>query len=177
MHVVTEFHYHGPVVSPAPRTSSWKPSVKQARKIQCQAQVCHEVCSAENGGQRGKIRLMEVFSPPRFRENGYDLSTAVDPRRANHAPDLLVLSPPCTDEGGWFHLNASKLERWEYLKLKAQSRSFIRWCCKLFMGGRAVFEHPTGARTIPKCRLFVGNTLQFVFKCAGMVCSCPKVRD
>ena len=38
------------------------------------------------------------------------------------------------------------------LKLKAQSRSFIRWWCKLFrmqvsLGGRAVFEHPTGAKT------------------------------
>ena len=115
---------------------------------------------------------MEVFSPPRFApvvealgfearsydlKTGYDLSTSKDRKRVeedlvNNSPDLLVLSPPCTHEGGWFHLNATKMESWKFLQLRAQSRSYIRWCCKLFrmqesLGGRAMFEHPTGART------------------------------
>lgn len=31
-------------------------------------------------------------------------------------PALLVLCPPCTNEGGWMHLNSSKWDRMEYLK-------------------------------------------------------------
>ena len=39
------------------------------------------------------------------------------------------------------------MERLEFLRKKAQSRAFIRFCCDLFRqqvssGGRAVFEHP-----------------------------------
>ena len=115
---------------------------------------------------------MEVFCPPRFapyveqmgkKAKSYDLKTGYDFTKAadrktveddliSNRPELLVLCPPCTHEGGWFHLNSTKLERWQYLQLVARSRSFIRWCCKLFkmqvdLGGRAVFEHPTGART------------------------------
>ena len=53
---------------------------------------------------------------------------------------------------GWFHLNSTRWDRWKYLARVAKSRSFIRWCVKLFKeqvarGGRAVFEHPTGAKT------------------------------
>eukprot|EP00435_Cladocopium_sp_Y103_P054627 s220_g17.t2 len=63
-------------------------------------------------------------------------------------PDLLVLCPPCTHESGWIHLNATRMERLEYLRKKAQSRIFIRFCCELFaqqvkLGRKAVFEHPT----------------------------------
>ena len=61
-------------------------------------------------------------------------------------PDLLILCPHCTHEGGWWFLNRHKMSHTEFLKCKAQSRSFIRWCCKLFrlqvqQGRRAVFEH------------------------------------
>ena len=89
-------------------------------------------------------------------KTGFDLSTARDRRTVEadlqkHRPDLLILSPPCTHEGGWFHLNSTRWERWEFLQKTAQSRSFIRWCCRLFrmqvaLGGRAVFEHPTGSK-------------------------------
>ena len=91
-------------------------------------------------------------SPPRFApsaeavgmqgfsydlKTGYDLSTAADRKRVEDAlekspPELLVLSPPCTDEGGWFHLNSTRWDRMEYLRRVARSRSYIRWCCKLF---------------------------------------------
>ena len=63
-------------------------------------------------------------------------------------PDLLMLCPPCADQGSWFHLNSLK----QHLRRVAESRMLIRWCCKLFRiqtsaGREAVFEHPTGAKT------------------------------
>eukprot|EP00435_Cladocopium_sp_Y103_P013904 s3466_g3.t1 len=177
-HVITEFHFVGPACfSAASRkvpesASSWKPTPRQVRQLQSQVKVSHEVCSAERVPEGDRIRLMEVFSPPRFApvveaqgfkaksydlKTGYDLSKASDRKKVEldliqNRPDLLLLSPPCTHEGGWFNLNCTKMERWEYLQLKARSRSFIRWCCKLFklqvsLGGRAFMEHPTGAHT------------------------------
>eukprot|EP00435_Cladocopium_sp_Y103_P073897 s9_g45.t1 len=176
-HVISEFHFHGKADCLAPARNdvvmpTWKPTKCQARRLLQQASVSHEVCSAECQWGRGDVKVMEVFSPPRFApevqsrgfeaksydlKTGYDLSTARDRRKVeedllHHRPELLVLCPPCTHEGGWFHLNSTKLERREYLQLRARSRSFIRWCCKLFrmqvnLGGRAIFEHPTGART------------------------------
>ena len=114
----------------------------------------------------------EVFSPPRFTEavgkvglmgRSYDITTGCDlsqPASRKQVeddldrlqPDLLVLCPPCTDESGWFHLNSLKWDKWEYLRRKALSRSFIRWCCKLFhkqakAGRQAMFEHPLPAET------------------------------
>eukprot|EP00435_Cladocopium_sp_Y103_P016050 s2207_g4.t1 len=176
-HVITEFHFIGSACFPAAsrkasESSSWKPTSRQARQLQSQVKVSHEVCSAEGVPEGERIRLMEVFSPPRFApiveaqgfkaksydlKTGYDLSLSSDRKKVEqdlvqNRPDLLVLSPPCTHEGGWFNLNCTKLERWEYLQLRARSRSFIRWCCKLYrlqisLGGRAFFEHPTGAHT------------------------------
>ena len=151
--------------------ANWKPTSKQSRRLQCQAKACHEVCATAVQGSRGDVRLMEVFSPPRFApvvdkmgmsarpcdlKTGYDLSTSRDCRKVeedlvNNSPDLLVLSPPCTHEGGRF-FGSKMWTKWEYLRLRARSRCFIRWCCKLFrmqvpLGGQALFEHPTGART------------------------------
>ena len=176
-HVITEFHFTGAAHLPSVsrnrvESSSWKPTAKQTRRLQAQAKISQEVCSAERIGDSDRIRLMEVFSPPRFApiveqlgykaksydlKTGFDLSKSSDRRQVEqdlveNRPELLVLSPPCTHEGGWFNLNCTKMERWQYLQLKARSRSFIRWCCKLFkmqteLGGKAVFEHPTGAHT------------------------------
>lgn len=69
-------------------------------------------------------------------------------------PDLLILCPPCTHEGGWFNLNATKMTPQEYLQKKRLSRMFIRFCCELFenqvqAGKQALFEHPPGAKTWP----------------------------
>ena len=148
--------------------SQWQPTSKQSRQLTAQLKTCQEVlASAKN-----TVLVQEVFSPPRFKTaveekgfkghsfdlvNGFDLSTRADRKRVEKSletepPELLVLCPPCTDEGGWFHLNSTRWERWEYLRRVARSRSFIRWCCKLFReqlarGKRAVFEHPTGAKT------------------------------
>ena len=67
LHVITEFLYRGQEVNDsvdrkASANTTWKPSAHQARSIESQAQTCHEVCSA---ACKGKIKLMEVFCPPR----------------------------------------------------------------------------------------------------------------
>lgn len=150
---------------------TWKPTKHEGRSLNRQLQQCHETLLAQHSSTP-RCMVQEVFSPPRFTAevskhglkgfsydlvNGFDLSTRVDRIKVEqallaHPPELLILCPPCTDEGGWFHLNSTKWERWEYLARVAKSRSFIKWCCKLFKqqverGGRAMFEHPTGAKT------------------------------
>eukprot|EP00435_Cladocopium_sp_Y103_P044898 s702_g12.t1 len=115
--------------------------------------------------------VAEVFSPPRFAPlvegmnavcKSYDLKTGYDftkPETRDAVarelrdvpPDLLVLCPPCTDEGGWFHLNSCTMDPKEYIRRVRQSRLFIRFCCQLFkqqvaLGGQAVLEHPQGSQ-------------------------------
>ena len=85
---------------------------------------------------------MEVFSPPRFalevqkhgfKARSYDLATGFDFRRAadrrrvetdlhQDPPELLILCPPCADEGGWFNLNCRCMDRLELLKRMAVGR-------------------------------------------------------
>ena len=164
-HVKTEFFYVG---SPLESPNTWCPSHHQCRQLHKQAQTCLAI---QERRASSSCLVMEVFSPPRFaveaeragyRAKSYDLVNGFDFRRASdrklvenelvtERPELLVLCPPCTDEGGWFHLNSHKWDPWEVLRRKAQSRRYITWCCKLFrmqmeLGGRAVFEHPTGSR-------------------------------
>lgn len=114
--------------------------------------------------------VAEVFSPPRFCSlvhqmgfsgrscdlvNGFDFRRVADRNRvtselAQAPPKLLVLCPPCADEGGWFRLNSIYMEASERARRIAQSRMYIRFCCKLFkqqvsLGGKAIFEHPQGS--------------------------------
>ena len=145
-------------------------SVRQLRQLETQVQRSkprHEALSAGCSG----LMVAEVFSPPRFSpvvsaqgfravsfdiKNGYDFTVSsvrrqVKEQLAADPPRLLVLCPPCTNEGGWFHLNSLTMEPQEVLKRKAQSRMFIRFCCELFrqqveLGGQALFEHPSGSR-------------------------------
>ena len=180
-HVKTEFFFVGKPMEGV-MTEEWQPSHHQCRQLHRQAQACLAV---QEGRKTKRCLVMEVFSPPRFttaaeaagfRAKSYDLVNGFDFRLSRHRstveqelttekPRLLVLCPPCTDEGGWMHLNSTKWTRLEYLQRMAQSRSYIRWCCKLFrlqvsLGGRAMFEHPTGSRlwTYPEvqalCRRF-----------------------
>eukprot|EP00435_Cladocopium_sp_Y103_P075356 s4_g56.t1 len=70
-HVVSEFHFHGRATCLSPARNdvvlpSWKPSRRQARRLLQQASVSHEVCMAERQWGKGKVSVMEVFSPPRF---------------------------------------------------------------------------------------------------------------
>ena len=168
-HVITEFHYSGsPLkedVSEVLTLGSLNPHeyrsiVRQSRGVNL------------NSSRRKRLMIVEVFSPPRFSTvcehegfraknvdilTGEDLSVpktrqALEKSLEEDPPELLILCPPCTDEGGWFHLNSTRWDRLKYLQRVAQSRSHIRFCLKLFRqqvarGGRALFEHPTGAKT------------------------------
>ena len=146
-------------------------SPHQFRQLQSQVKAA---ASVENQkmklGSKESPLVVEVFSPPRFvpiaQQRGFtgrsvdirlgnDLSVASNRAKLKaelleNPPDLLVLCPPCTHEGGWFHLNSTRMDRLLYLKRKARSRSFVRFCCELFRqqvacGKRALFEHPTGS--------------------------------
>ena len=144
--------------------------VQIARKLTAIVRDAPQTVGALLNGKR--FLVAEVFSPPRFSPlaedtgfigKSYDLKTGCDFRKQSvrdntklflrdNPPDLLVLCPPCTHEGGWFHLNASKLSAQELLKIKTESRMFIRFCMELFEqqvkgGKQAIFEHPLGAKT------------------------------
>ena len=165
-HTVTEFHH---VQSHPDRK---KPieclSVKSERQLH--SQIRHHLAQKKRP-VGSKYMVAEVFSPPRFApvvqdagfqavsfdiKNGWDFTKAsvrnqVEQDLKDNPPELLVLCPPCTDEGGWFHLNSCYMTPLEYLQRKARSRAFIRFCARLFRnqveaGGRAVFEHPSGSR-------------------------------
>ena len=164
-HVRTEFSFLGETMSVS---NEWQPTERESRQLESQIKTCLAV----QQHPQDRCLVMEVFSPPRFsleaekhhfRARSYDLKNGWDFRLAQHrrkveddlindTPSLLILCPPCTHEGGWFWLNSQKWDPHTVLRIKAQSRSFIRWCCKLFrigvqLGCRVVFEHPTGART------------------------------
>ena len=122
------------------------------------------------GGKR--FLVAEVFSPPRlapvarslgFAAKSYDLENGFDFRKASHRdqvkaelkqspPDLLLVCPPCTHEGGWWHLNSAHMTMSERAQKQRESRLYIRFCCELYeqqvaMGRMALFEHPKGAQT------------------------------
>ena len=143
-------------------------AVHQQRQLKAQLKQLRKTSFLD-----GKPFLVaEVFSPPRFapaaREHGfaavsYDLKTGYDFRKKSHRdevakfleenpPELLVLCPPCTYEGGWHNLNVMRMSPYEALQKQLESRMYIRFCCRLYenqvkAGKRAIFEHPSGART------------------------------
>ena len=108
---------------------------------QLNAQVRRSECHKESFLNGKRFLVTEVLSPPRFaqaaRDEGfearsYDLLNGYDFRRKEdreavrqelrkHSPDLLVLCPPCTHEGGWWHWNASQMSPETMLKLRRQS--------------------------------------------------------
>ena len=73
---------------------------------------------------------------------------AVAQELKQHPPELLILCPPCTDEGGWFNLNAAYLDSMELTRRIAQSRLYIRFCAQLFEQQlKAGKQAPPGAST------------------------------
>ena len=115
---------------------------RESRQLESQIKTCLAV----QQHPQDRCLVMEVFSPPRFsleaekhyfRARSYDLKNGWDFRLAQHrrkvedylindTPSLLILCPPCTHEGGWFWLNSQKWDPHTVLRVKAQSRSFIR---------------------------------------------------
>ena len=135
-------------------------SKKQVRKIK------HQV----NKGLKPvgkKYAVVELFCPPRLtpeveklglkglsldKLQGWDLTDAktqdwVVTELADHPPELLLVCPPCTDAGGWFHLNKCYMSMQEYLRRKLLFRKHMALCKKVIRNhlkthGRLVFEHP-----------------------------------
>ena len=165
-HVITEFHYRGTEIAAVEVQHSF--SSHQVRQVE------HQVKHAKSPNPKKKQRLMvvEVFSPPRFapecesvgfRARSYDLVTGhdlsllttqreVEQSIRDDPPELLIICPPCTHESGWVYLNMAKGNSAEYLQKLRQSREFIKFGATLFklqvsLGGRALFEHPSGAKT------------------------------
>lgn len=120
----------------------------------------------------GKCLVAELFSPPRFTKQaeargysglafdikqGWDLSDPktqekVDTLLDQAKPRLLVACPPCTNRGGWEHLNRTYRSPLENARLLRASRSQVRFCVRqihkqVSRGGEFLFEHPWGAET------------------------------
>ena len=116
------------------------------------------------------LDVVEVFSPPRFASVAAtkglsclsaDLVTGWDFRRPaerqlmfetlrKHKPKLLVLCPPCTWAGGWFHLNRLYMSPRERQEREMLTRLFANFSAdlaqlQLELGGRVMFEHPRGS--------------------------------
>eukprot|EP00435_Cladocopium_sp_Y103_P001293 s456_g1.t1 len=136
---------------------------KQLRKLK--KQVANQAKTSKVGK---KYAIVEVFCPPRFVPEveklglrglsmdtctGWDLD---DPKTQEwvltelkeHPPELLVACPPCTDAGGWFHLNSLTMPVHEVLRRKVLLKKQKAFCKKLIQqqldaGGRVLFEHPS----------------------------------
>ena len=130
-------------------------------------QLLSQIRQGVSDQSQSKVHVVEVFSPPRFalecEKLGYscisaDLCTGWDFRKQSdralmrdiikcRKPELLVLCPPCTWAGGWFHLNQVYMSPTEVEKRKTLTRLFILFCRQLMKlqiahGGRTMFEHP-----------------------------------
>ena len=148
--------------------SEWKP--KQRRRFVKCLKECHGVLGE-------KYDVIEVFSPPRFASyaatlgktalsadliTGWDFRKASDRARMKQIasetpPELLVLCPPCTWAGGWFHLNKCFMTKEEVQEKQKKTALFVNFCCDLIeiqlnKGGRVLFEHPLSSSvwTMPR---------------------------
>eukprot|EP00435_Cladocopium_sp_Y103_P050118 s180_g15.t1 len=136
---------------------------KQTRSLESQVKTA---TSKPRVGQ--KYAVVEVFCPPRFvpevermglrglsldTSTGWDLNDArqqewVETELGQHPPELLVICPPCTDAGGWFHLNALRMPIQEVLRRRLILKKQKAFCKRLMRqqfasGGRVLFEHPS----------------------------------
>ena len=154
-------------------TARW--SKRQARQLRASARRASD--QASEPSKAPKFTVVEVFSPPRFALEGItkgfsclsaDLITGWDFRRPSdredmrkliqeHPPELLVLCPPCTWAGGWYHLNRCFMSESERRGKERLTRLFLNFCAELAesqlqAGGRVLFEHPRGSCvwTLPK---------------------------
>ena len=138
---------------------------KQARQVQSMITK-----QAPKVGLGKKFNIVEVFSPPRFAIEAAtqglsclsaDLITKWDFRLPKHRqamkdlitrypPELLVLCPPCTWAGGWFHLNKFYMDPKDLAEKQRLTALFVTFCCELIEiqlqnHGRVLFEHPRGS--------------------------------
>lgn len=145
LHIQTEFTFR-----PQERSQTMEAlSVHQVRQVSSQVKEAAQRPSTKVDGKR--FMVAEVFNPPRFAPfveevegtcRSYDLKTGFDFLKEgtgeyvkdflqDNPPDLLVASPPCTNEGGWFHLNASKWSAAERLRRVRICRTFVKFAVEL----------------------------------------------
>ena len=143
----------------------------QWRQLEGEAkQACDNLSEGKATENSVRYDVIEVFSPPRFviqaatRGPSFlsaDLLTGWDFQRPRDRdlmrklvreslPHLLVLCPPCTWSGGWFHLNKLYMTPDEYRYNVTLSKQFLNFCAELAQaqldaGGRVMFEHPLGS--------------------------------
>ena len=151
--------------APAQETTPW--TSRQHRVLMAQVK---EVIARPVHRLGDKLNVIEVFSPPRFALEAAtkgltclsaDLVTGWDFRKpshrknikrlvSEHPPELLVLCPPCTWAGGWFHLNKMHMSEEQVECRRRLTKLFVTLCCELAQmqldrGGRVLFEHPRGS--------------------------------
>jgi len=117
---------------------------KQLRKLG------NQVKSATKTPQIGaKYGVVEVFCPPRFVPEVEKMGLRwVETELSQHPPELLVVCLPCTNAGGWFHINALRMPIHEVLKRPLPLKKQNAFCERLIrqqlaLGGRVLFEHPS----------------------------------
>ena len=153
-------------------TQQW--NAKQWRQFRAAAKCASRAVHVPHGDQRqpGHIDIVEVFSPPRFAEVAAtrglscvsaDLITGWDFRRSEHRdamramirdakPTLLVLSEPCSWQGGWYHFHRTGLEPHEVQAKQRLTKLFVNFCLdlaamQLASGRRLVLEQPRDVAT------------------------------
>lgn len=155
-------------------------TTKQARRVES---LITKHAPKVGLGQR--FNVVEVFSPPRFALQAAtqglkclsaDLITKWDFRLPKHRqamkdlitrypPELLVLCPPCTWAGGWFHLNKYFMDPSELAEKQRLTTLFVNFCCELIeiqlkSNRRVLFEHPQGSSvwSMPSVRSLLDRT-------------------
>ena len=147
-------------------------SVHQQRQLKSQVKALSK--TAFHQGNR--LLVAEVFSPPRFApaakelgfaafsfdlQNGYDFRKKEDRNYVaqllrDKPPELLVLSPPCTHEGGWHNLCTSG-------SVVSYFNNRWNWGNVPFSNIHLVPEHGHTLRCKPCCASIFG---------ASVICAC-----
>ena len=147
--------------------STW--NKRQARQVRSAARQAKAQLEPSPGNKG--FDIIEVFSPPRFALEAItkgltcvsaDLVTGWDFRKTSDReamrrlirecpPELLVLCPPCTWAGGWYHLNKFLLTEEERRHRDVLTSLFLNFSADLAQmqldaGGRVLFEHPKASR-------------------------------
>ena len=148
----------------------WRQLRSCVKQLPNQAPVPGPNDRARKVGYKGPA-VIEVFSPPRFAKMlatrglscvSADLATGWDFRMPIHrdamktlvqdsSAELLVLCPPCTWAGGWYHLNKLYMSPEEVSEKDRTTTLFANFSAELAQiqlakGGRVLFEHPQGSR-------------------------------
>ena len=151
-------------------TKQW--NAKQWRQFRAAARDANRSVQSSEGDQKAKghVDVVEVFSPPGFAKVAAakglscisaDLITGWDFRKPAHRdamkllikdvqPTLLVLSEPCSWQGGWYHLNKARMDPDEVRVKQSLMKLFTNFCLDLAQiqiasRRRLLLEHSRGS--------------------------------